>query len=891
MFYLERNLKNKQNIKSDMYNTMKYAYLLCAILFLSLGAFGQIVRLSDSKNAWNYFLDRAQINLAKDLDSSFWYCNAVILSNAINSSAAELGRAYSIKGEIFQKRSAFEASVSNYLKAIEIGEKNHYLQLLGSAYNGLGITFYLMQNNERAEYYIRKALSIKLKQKDYVYYAIIASNLAALLVYDDKNDEALSLLKTAEKVVLNAKLPQYLPNIYNSIGAIFFQRKDAQDSSMYYYKKSIYFAEKFDVQQNIVTGYHNMGHLLLEKRQYDQALNYLKIAETISEELNSTPIILKTIQTLAETYEAAGKTSLALHYRNKELALNKQIFDSETQKSIEELQIQYETSEKDRINQEQERKLLESELRAKKASIRFYILFFSTLLIVFLVGAILIYRYQKMLTSEKINQEKIRIFENVVHDIRTPLTLIHGPLQALKSKMKNQNDDDLYFNLIERNSDKLMRMVDELLDISKMDKGKYKVAFTDGNLLLLLDSLIDDFQQEAKEKQVTLIKQLDIPNENHQFSKDVLEKIVFNLLSNAIKYAPRNSLVEIIAISNQQYLNFRVRDEGRGIAYKDQEKIFERFFRLHEHKNEPGTGIGLAVVKEFLELIGGSIRVESKPNQGASFDVFFPIEKSQNKVIESNTDETDKIQLLICDDDQDILDFVSSIFESEYSVHIVKNGKQALNFIEKNAPDVILSDVVMPEMDGIDLLENLKKNSIWRSMPVVLFSAKSALESRLKGLQAGADYYIPKPFNTEELLLVMKNITSRIDKNRTDFIQQKTEKVPFEKRIISENAYVNKTTEFVIQNIENPEYSVNELASDMCISRSQLHRKLSLFTGLSATNFIRMIRLEKAKDLLESNSGNVEEVAYSCGFSSRSYFSSSYTEYYGKTPLQTIKGE
>lgn len=852
---------------------------------------GLMTSFAKDEATLKHFLERAQANMNTNLDSTLWYARATLILGNSTANSPEIARAHSVLGEVYQKLGDFNGSVASYLKAISIGESNNHLLVLGSAYNGLGITFYLMQDFEQAESYIRKALDVKMKQKDFVYYSIIASNLAALLVHQGKNEEALTLLKNAERVVIQADLQLYLANIYNSIGAIFYQMNNAQDSALYYYEKSIHFAEKFDVQQNIMTGYHNLGHLLLQKKQFESALNYLKIAEQLAKEMNSTPMILRTNQTFSELYEAMGKYNLALVYKKREQELSKEIFDSERQKSIEELQIQYETAEKDRINQEQKGKLLESELKAEKATIRFYLLIFSAILVLVLSLATFYYYYQRRLTREKINQEKIRIFENVVHDIRTPLTLIHGPLQELKSKFNDKNEDAEYFTMIERNSDKLMRMVDELLDVSKIDKGKYQVAWTDGNLAEYLNSLLRDFDQEAKEKQIDIQNDIQIPSENYRFSKDVLEKVVFNLLSNALKYAPSYSTVEVKAKLDGDVLKLHVSDNGRGIAAKDQERIFERFVRLNEHQNLPGTGIGLAVVREFLELIGGSIHLRSELGKGAHFEVLFPVQQSQivNPIEEQIV--SDRLQLLVCDDDQDILHFVKAILSSEYEIHTVNNGQEALEFVENNAPDAVLSDVMMPELDGVGLLQQLKKNPLWRSIPVVLFSAKAALESRLEGLQAGADYYIPKPFNPEELKLILRNITSKIDKNREDFVLHKAEKKPFHERLQSENDYVNKALDFVIQNIENSDYSVNELASDMCISRSQLHRKLTLYTGNSATHFIRMIRLEKAKDLLESNFGNVEEIAFACGFSSRSYFSSSFAEYFGKTPTEVLRGE
>jgi len=879
-------------IKESMYRWVMF--MLCLVLMTTAWSSNQELKNSSSNHneqnrAINLLLERAQTQLNQNLDSASWNANAALYMSKQQHLPLETARAFSLKGEIFQKHGDYTASISSYLNAIKIGEQNDYLAVLGSAYNGIGITYYLMQDLKQAEIYIRKALDVKLKQKDYIYYSIIASNLAALLVYENKNEEALTLLKTAERVAENNKLPQYLPNIYNSMGAIYFQMKNAPDSALYYYRKTIELAEKNGIQQNVITGYHNIGQLLLEKKQFTDALTYLRKGEQLSEAMNALPFMLKMVQTIAETFEAAGDIKQALVYKKKEQELTKKLFDSERQKAIEELQIQYETAKKDKINLAQERKLIQGTRQAEQAKTRFYLLLFSTLLILFAALAIFYVIYQRRVNKEKINQEKIRIFENVVHDIRTPLTLIHGPLQELKTKYQSENEEQKYFDLIDRNSEKLMRMVDELLDVSKMDKGKYQVAWTNGNLKAYLESLIHDFEREAQEKQIRLLVHLEFPDSHYRFSKDILEKIVFNLLSNALKYAPQNSDVQVDAEVEQAVLKIRVQDAGRGIAPKDQQKIFERFYRLKEHQNLPGTGIGLAVVKEFVELLGGSIKVESEINRGACFEIALPVEKSPILETSSSEDiDPDKMQLLVCDDDADILTFVRSILVHDFTIYTATNGLEAIQVIEENAPDAILSDVVMPELDGIGLLEKIKSDALLRSIPVVLFSAKSALESRLTGLQAGADYYLPKPFNPEELKLILRNITNKIEKNRSDFQHQKAEKKPFTERLRSENDYVNKATAFVIENIDNAAYSVNELAADMCISRSQLHRKLTLYTGNSATQFIRMIRLEKAKDLLESNFGNVEEIAFACGFSSRSYFSSSFAEYFGKAPSEVM---
>ena len=242
--------------------------------------------------------------------------------------------------------------------------------------------------------------------------------------------------------------------------------------------------------------------------------------------------------------------------------------------------------------------------------------------------------------------------------------------------------------------------------------------------------------------------------------------------------------------------------------------------------------------------------------------------------------------LLLVEDDDDMALFIRSFLEDTFSVIRVNNGNEAINQLKEFLPDIVLSDVMMPQKDGILLLQEIKSNELTNHLPVALFSAKTSLESRLKGLQYGADAYISKPFSPDELKLTIHNLYSTIQRNQNEFKKGLKSDKTFEERLKSDNSYINKVIHLTIQNIEKPEYSVNELANDLAISRSQLHRKIVTLTGFSTTTFIRIIRLEKAKDLLKSNEGNVTEIAYKCGFNSQSYFTKTFTDYFGKAPSE-----
>ncbi|MNX98340.1 Response regulator MprA [compost metagenome] len=245
--------------------------------------------------------------------------------------------------------------------------------------------------------------------------------------------------------------------------------------------------------------------------------------------------------------------------------------------------------------------------------------------------------------------------------------------------------------------------------------------------------------------------------------------------------------------------------------------------------------------------------------------------------------------LLLVEDDPDMAAFSISVLWEDFRVIHVDNGQKAIDSIRENLPDMVLSDIMMPEKDGFELLQEIRANELTNHLPVVLFSAKASAESRLEGLQHGADAYIPKPFSPEELKLTVRNLFNTVQRNKTNYQASVQSEKTFEERVHSPNTYVNKVIECIISHISDADYSVNELADELAVSRSQLHRKLTALTGFSTTAFISMIRLEKAKDLLLNNAGNITEIAYQCGFNSQSYFTKTFTEYFGKSPSQFVK--
>jgi signal transduction histidine kinase/DNA-binding response OmpR family regulator len=655
------------------------------------------------------------------------------------------------------------------------------------------------------------------------------------------------------------------------------------DSAKFYYKQSLDMAIHYNVVDNIITGYYNLGDLAFLNKQYSDAIFYFKKAEANAETEKKDVLKLAVYSSLSESYKLLGDYKSAFIYKAKQFELNNSIFQLEKQKTIDELQIKYEATKKEKEIQRQKRLVEQSKLIAQQKQSTYNFILFIVILSFIIVLFIFFYLGQRKRAKQVLEHEKMRLFENIVHEIRTPLTLINGPLQLIKKEIDTNNDLGEHVQLIENNASKLVYLVNELLDTSKLERGKYIPAFEYGDINFFTEKLLASFEREAKNKNITIEFEPLTTNVLHSYPLNVIEKVITNLVSNAIKYCPNSRTVKItLKLIDNRFIIY-VKDNGLGIPKKEQKRIFKRFYRLKAHKDFTGTGIGLSLVKELVELVKGTITVDSIPNIGTTFEVIIPIDLSEKSEEKIEIDEN-KPYLLLVEDNHEIVKFVSRLFRDEFNVITAYNGDEGVKKVNSLLPDVVLTDIMMPIKDGIELIQEVKGSELTSHIPVVVFSAKASLESRLEGLKHGADAYFPKPFNTDELILTVQNLLSTNKSAQQEFQEELKMKKSFEERTKSKNDYINEAIRFIVHNLEDVNYSVNELANDMCISRSQLHRKLKVLTGFSSTNFIRMIRLEKARDLLESNWGNVTEIAYHCGFSSQSYFTKSFTEYFGQNP-------
>jgi ligand-binding sensor domain-containing protein/signal transduction histidine kinase/DNA-binding response OmpR family regulator len=522
----------------------------------------------------------------------------------------------------------------------------------------------------------------------------------------------------------------------------------------------------------------------------------------------------------------------------------------------------------------------------------------------------------------ELDMMKLRFFTNISHEIRTPLTLILGPLDRLMQGKLSGDQIKSHIQIMHRNASLLLKLVNQLLDFRKLETGNTKLELRKGDIIDFLRFLVDSFKYLANEKDIQL--KFNTVNDNLYafFDADKLEKIMNNLLSNAFKFTEKSGSVTVnvsIVIddtsgdsdqseNNNRYVEIVVKDTGIGIAEQNKDKIFTRFFQANENKNLAGTGIGLALTQELVKLHKGYVLVDSKPGEGSKFTIRLPlINELPGESIPSisgttvNTDNfteivdknkgkellSDKIMLIV-EDNSDVRQFIRINFESSFHIEDAADGKEGLDIARKLIPDIILTDVMMPVMDGIELCKRLKKDERTSHIPVLMLTALTSKENTLDGLSSGADDYIVKPFDIAILRTKIENLLSVRKALREKFSGEMI-LAPTNIALTSpDEKFLRKAIEIVEKNIDDSELDIETFSDELGVSRMQLYRKLSALTDMTVKEFIRDIRLKRAAQLLTQKIITVSEVAYAVGFKDLSHFRKCFREKFGMSATEYI---
>lgn len=498
---------------------------------------------------------------------------------------------------------------------------------------------------------------------------------------------------------------------------------------------------------------------------------------------------------------------------------------------------------------------------------------------------------------QNLDEFKTKLYTNISHEFRTPLTLISGPINHLLDKKHVSKEDKKELSLVQNNADRLLYLVNQMMDLSMLDAGHLSLKVSQGNLSILISQLVASFRYQAKKKQLTLNANV-IDTNQVWFDPDVVEKIISNLLSNGIKYTQEKGTIWLKTSLQNNYFLITVINTYNYLSHKNLEQLFERFYQ--GENSAEGVGVGLALVKELVELSHGTIVASTLDDKRIQFSVTLPVSKdafletelnvkefiSEKKLKDVATEiEADANVLLIVDDEPQIRQFISSIFKDEYSIIESKNGDEGIVKAINNIPDLIISDVMMPGSDGIALCNALKNDTRTSHIPIILLTAKVGSQPELEGLKSGADAYITKPF-------VVKNLKTRVAKlieTRKQLQEQYSKEFKIDTNLtISEPdaLFAEQLEKVLSEHITDTEFSASKFSKAMLMSRMQLHRKLKALFGITTSDFIRKQRLKLAISLLKESTSTISEIGYAVGFNSPSYFMKCFKENYGCTPSE-----
>lgn len=520
---------------------------------------------------------------------------------------------------------------------------------------------------------------------------------------------------------------------------------------------------------------------------------------------------------------------------------------------------------------------------------------------------------QETLRMRELDMMKIRFFTNVSHEFRTPITLILSPIEKLLRNNLSHQEQQKYFDVIQRNAKRLLNLVNQLLDFRKLEVQEIKFQPFQGDIVQFIRETVYSFSDLSEKKDLKLDFQTSVGALETVFDADKLEKIVFNLLSNAFKFTPSQGRVsvdvELVGTSNEKFLKIKVSDTGIGIPPEKQTKIFDRFFQsdLPRTMVNQGSGIGLSITKEFVKIHNGTITVESEPEKGSCFTVLLPVNEIQPaSILTSSESVTEPAQLaeevpaivngekpllILVEDNEDFRFYLKDNLGQAYSVTEAKSGEEAWKLILATFPDLIVSDIMMPGMNGLELCQKVKSDKRVSHIPVILLTARTTDEQRLEGLDSGADDYITKPFNFEILESRIRNLIQQRKKLHKAISQNASIKASELQITPLDEQFINSATQHVERNIANAEYSVEDLCRELGLSRALFFRKMTSLTGKSPLEFIRTIRMQQAAQLLEKSQLTVAEIAYKVGFNNPKYFSKYFKEIYHVLPSAYAAGK
>ena len=797
---------------------------------------------------------------------------------------AYIARSLNNLGSIYFRLEDYSKSLEYYQQSLDIWEVLEDEQGQANQLVNIGNVLKNIGEPEKALEHYAQALAINRKSAHPLRVSINLENMGELYASQQKFQEALPLLEESLDLSRSIQDQQGIASISRHLAKVYQQTNDLKKSQEY-------------AQSSLkVASYHK-----------------LKI------EAAAASLIL------SENYQLAGDHQKALEYYQLHTQYRDSLYNASKLKELSSLESRYAIQQK-----EQELKIQEQTIqllnRDNQIDRIWRNILLASLLGILLLG-FFIYKFQRLrnrknaqlLAQEQlINQKlqdldraKTRFFTNISHEFRTPLSLIMGPLRELYEN-RYQGDVQNLYGVMLRNGRRLLDLINQLLDLSKLESGKLVLQAAEHEVQMFMKPILAAYDSAAKSRAITFTVSYPEDPLYLYFDADKLEKVLHNLLSNAFKFTPEGGHIEVNvdAVSTDDWVKISVKDSGAGIPADQLDKVFDRFYQIdNSHtRQQEGSGIGLALAKELAELHKGNIKVESTSNAGSIFTLSLLKDRSHlsdkdiviDKDLKASKDHhpiqvpsevelaapniDNAMELLIVEDNDDMRQFLKHTLLPHYNIVEAIHGEHGWELALEKIPDIIISDVMMPQMDGVELCSKLKSDQRTSHIPVILLTAKADKPSKLQGLEMGADDYLAKPFDPQELLVILRNRIAQRKRLRERFSREITLQ-PNDIAITStDERFLRKAMDIVEQHMSNLDFNVTAFREEMGISRMQLQRKLKALTDQSPVEFIRILRLKRAAQLIEKRKDNISQITYEVGFNNLSYFAKCFKEHFGVAP-------
>ncbi|BFP43467.1 hypothetical protein FGF1_43120 [Flavobacteriaceae bacterium GF1] len=818
-----------------------------------------------------------------------------------------LASSYNNLGNIYNEQGEYKAAMEAYTEAAkmntQIGHEKHAAINMAN----MGMIYHKLENYENALAYFKKSDSLFVKLDFQAGRVFVMENMGIILRNQGKPDEALVLYRKVLESYDRLGQKRELSQIYSKIGNIYSDKMQS-DKAVENYRRSLSIAREINDSIDMAHGNQALGREFLYSKQLDSAAKYAQKAIEIAQHIGAHPNEMDGYKTLSEVNYAKGNHQKAYDLRLTYEERKDSLYTLEKRDLAEEIEAKYQNEQQAKeialLASEKEVQALQLGKRKNERNA------FIAIAVLILLLSILLYNQYRVKQKankklEQLNQLKSNFFSNISHEFRTPLTLIEGPIAHLEQNPEeNLAKEDI--KMIRRNTNRVLGLVNQLLDLSRMDEGKLRLKSTEGDVFKCLRTAAVSFNSHAAQRKMDY--RVKVPNETlwASFDRDKLEKIAYNLLSNAFKFSDDGEMVGFDVSYSGQELLIQVSDSGRGIADDKLPFVFDRFYQVDGSatKDREGSGIGLSLSKDLVELMDGTITVSSEEGKGTYFTVHIPMEKIKmpksrtdsvsepledyrnKKTFElSKTDVRQLPKILVIEDNEDMRHYIKKRLSHNYRIEEAKDGANGLKMAANDTPDLIITDVMMPKMDGMALCKKLKTNLDTSHIPIIMLTARAGVENKIEGLEMGADAYLTKPFSSEELLAQSKNLIAQRLRLQEHYLKDGHIITPEKITVTSlDKKFLELVLDVLEKNHANPDFGVPQMQRELAMSKTQLNRKLKALTQESPRDILRNFRLKRAAQLLAQKSDTVSQIAYQVGFNNLSYFAKCFKEQYGVSP-------